>query len=61
MYNALGFCTLKSQKDHYDAFVLGKVPSFTVTPPALVHGMEHEVILFIFIIFIPSMNLIKLH
>ena len=61
MYNALGFRTLKSQKDHYDEFVLGKLPSFTVTPPALVHGTEHEVIVIIFINFTPSMNLIKLN
>ena len=45
MHNALGFRTLKAQKQHYDEFVLGKVPPVTETPPAMLHGTQHEVIL----------------
>ena len=48
MHNALGFRTLKAQKDHYDEFVLGKLPSLAQTPPALLHGTRHEVIIFCF-------------
>ena len=44
MHNALGFRTLKAQKDHYDEFVLGKLPSLAQIPPALLHGTRHEVI-----------------
>ena len=43
MHNALGFRTLKAQKDHYDEFVLGKVPPVSQTPAAMVHGTMHEV------------------
>ena len=43
MHNALGFRTLKAQKQHYDEFVLGKVPLVTQTPAAMVHGTTHEV------------------
>ena len=43
MHNALGFHTLKVQKQHYDKFVLGKVPPVTQTPAAMVHGTTHEV------------------
>ena len=44
MHNALGFHTLKAQKDHYDEFVLGKVPPVAQTPSPLIHGTKHEVI-----------------
>ena len=43
MHNALGFHTLKVQKDHYDEFVLGKIPPVSQTPAAMVHGTMHEV------------------
>ena len=43
MHNALGFRTLKAQKDHYDEFVLGKVRPVTQTPAAMVHGTTNEV------------------
>ena len=43
MHNALGFRTLKAQKQHYDEFVLGKVPLVSQTPAAMVHGTTHEV------------------
>ena len=46
MHNALGFHTLKAQKDHYNEFVLGKLLSLAQTPPALLHGTRHEVINF---------------
>ena len=66
MHNALGFCTLKAQKDHYNEFVLGKLPSLGQTPPALLHGTRHEVIYllisacisFLFLHFASIMNLI---
>ena len=44
MHNALGFRTLKAQKDHYDEFILGKVPPVAQTPSPLIHGTKHEVI-----------------
>ena len=43
MHNALGFHTLKAQKDHYNEFVLGKLCAVTQMPPALVHGTTNEV------------------
>ena len=43
MHNALGFHTLKAQKDHYDEFVLGNVHTISPTPPAMMHGMRNEV------------------
>ena len=43
MHNALGFRTLKAQKDHYDEFVLGNVHTISPTPPAMMHGMRNEV------------------
>ena len=42
MHNALGFHTLKAQKEHYDEFVLGKVHPVAQTPAAKVHGTRHE-------------------
>ena len=36
MHNTLGFRTLKVQKQHYDEFVLGKVPPVAQTPAAMV-------------------------
>ena len=51
MHNALGFCTLKAQKAHYDEFVLGKVAPITETPPAMLHGTQHEVICFCLYVF----------
>ena len=43
MHNTLGFHTLKAQKQHYDEFVLGKVPPVAQTPAVMVHGTTHEV------------------
>ena len=44
MHNALGFRTLKAQKEHYNKFVLGKVPPVAQIPAVMVHGTWHEVI-----------------
>ena len=44
MHNALGFRTLKAQKEHYNEFVLSKVHPVTQTPAAMVHGTRHEVL-----------------
>ena len=43
MHNALGFRTLKVQKQHFDEFVLGKVSPVAQTPAAMVHGTTYEV------------------
>ena len=43
MHNMLGFCTLKVQKQHYDEFVMGKIPPVAQTPAAMVHRTTHEV------------------
>ena len=51
MLNALGLQTLKGQKDHFEEFVMGKVPSDKDPAPALVHGIKHEVYFCTFIIF----------
>ena len=49
MHNALGFRTLKAQKDHYDEFVLGTVPPVSQTPAAMVHGTANEVVCYKFL------------
>ena len=49
MHNALGFCTLKVQKDHYDESVLGTVPPVSQTPAAMVHGTTNEVVCYTFL------------
>ena len=46
MHNALGLRTLKLQKEHFDEFVLGKMPKEKEPTPAMTHGMKHEVMLF---------------
>ena len=51
MHNALGLCTLKDQKDHFEEFVMVKVPSDKDPALALVHGMKHEVYFCNFLIF----------
>ena len=48
MHNALGFRTLKAQKQHFDEFVSGKITPLTDIPPAMEHGTKHEVFLFFF-------------
>ena len=54
MHNALGLRTLKAQKDHFEEFVMGKVPSDKDPALALVHGMKHEVYFCTFLIFFYS-------
>ena len=51
MHNALGLRTLKAQKDHFEEFVMGKVPSDKDPALVLVHGMKHEVYLCTFLFF----------
>ena len=45
MHNALGLRNLKSQKEHFDEFVLQNIPQRKEINAAMVHGSKHEVYL----------------
>ena len=60
MHNALGLRTLKVQKDHFEEFIMGKVPSDKDPALALVHGMKHEVYFCNILIFFIARSINKL-
>ena len=45
MHNALGLRNLKSQKEHFNEFVLQNIPQRKEINAAMVHGSKHEVYL----------------